>query len=897
MVYSFPFGETLALQLIEKNKKCRNPYLDLGNCGLTELPAQLFECQWIEKLNLGDRFSSLYPADKRREESAYVFTVSKNFGFRNKISDTKDIVSLKLMTNLRYLDLSNNEITDTDILGELIQIEYISLSCNDITDISFIKDLPKLKLVDVYSNKISDLSGLTSYLKNNPSQLELRITKYPDYEPENVLMGIDLTDNPISPVIKAMKGNRGMLDWLVAQNEGMVLNSESRCVLLGNGGAGKTSLSHELRFDIFSNQTISTHGILIEDWSIPKLIYYPHLGDKIQTSIQQFRKNNSHQSSNYQSPENIKLIMWDFGGQEYYHATHRLFLGDNVLYLLVWEESTNHQNEEKGEYPDSYWLQIINRYSSSNIVFTIQNKADGKASIDTGRLRYKIAKRKINDSTSLEEYRLDIRQLRNQILAKLIDLEYLGITIPKVYDEIRQTLRRDRRKYLRFTDYLETVKNNDISEKNIMTDPSQIQSLTKFLDDTGAIICFKYRDKIKTNSIKDYVFTDPKWLTEILYAILERNVQRFDMDHVGSKVTSEIPANVWIDLLKEFELIFQVSERGKDYYFVPQYLSENCGNKLALDLFLEGKAIKTSFVLFYPDFLPKGNFLRFISKYGSLNINYLFWKNGLVFHKQKAVYASCDYNSKLIIIKIEDNDETLSRELFHFLIELDDPFSVEVSINDKDFVSVGKLIKKIASEAVEIESTNGNTVKCSDFYHIARENKKPTSIAPKKVFISYSHTNTKRRNDAQKFLVNLEKQGLIDIWHDEKICPGDKWNDTIKHRLMQSDIVILLISQDYIASEYSNSVEMTIALQNVDKKRTIVIPFLLDNCDWKYWKVFSNKNIDTEQNEWQMGQFQFMPVNDSGRLIPLSSTTWNSKSDAWMKLTDFLRSIVGRDMR
>jgi hypothetical protein len=58
-------------------------------------------------------------------------------------------------------------------------------------------------------------------------------------------------------------------------------------------------------------------------------------------------------------PASCQIHLWDFGGQEYYHATHRLFMSNNILYLLIWETATNHQyeNEQKAQfdYPVSYW--------------------------------------------------------------------------------------------------------------------------------------------------------------------------------------------------------------------------------------------------------------------------------------------------------------------------------------------------------------------------------------------------------------------------------------------------------------------------------------------------------------------------------------------------------------
>ena len=72
----------------------------------------------------------------------------------------------------------------------------------------------------------------------------------------------------------------------------------------------------------------------------------------------------------------------------------------------------------------------------------------------------------------------------------------------------------------------------------------------------------------------------------------------------------------------------------------------------------------------------------------------------------------------------------------------------------------------------------------------------------KKVFISYCHEDEVFKNELEKHLSSLQRQGLIDIWHDRCINPGDEWKDVIDENLNTSDIILFLVSSDFLSSNY-----------------------------------------------------------------------------------------------
>ena len=97
---------------------------------------------------------------------------------------------------------------------------------------------------------------------------------------------------------------------------------------------------------------------------------------------------------------------------------------------------------------------------------------------------------------------------------------------------------------------------------------------------------------------------------------------------------------------------------------------------------------------------------------------------------------------------------------------------------------------------------------------------------------SYSHADENLRNELEKHLSPLKRMGRISTWHDRRITPGEVFEDQIDKHFSTADIILLLISSDFIASDYCYQIEMTNALQRHDKGEAIVIPVILRSCAW-----------------------------------------------------------------
>ena len=123
------------------------------------------------------------------------------------------------------------------------------------------------------------------------------------------------------------------------------------------------------------------------------------------------------------------------------------------------------------------------------------------------------------------------------------------------------------------------------------------------------------------------------------------------------------------------------------------------------------------------------------------------------------------------------------------------------------------------------------------------------------VFISYSHTDTKYLRSLQVHLRPLEKNNLIDLWDDTKIRSGAKWKVEIENALARASIAVLLISADFLASDFIVDNELPPLLKNAEEKGTTILPVILKPC-----RFLRDPNLS-----------QFQAINDPQK--PLQSMT------------------------
>jgi F-box protein 11 len=142
------------------------------------------------------------------------------------------------------------------------------------------------------------------------------------------------------------------------------------------------------------------------------------------------------------------------------------------------------------------------------------------------------------------------------------------------------------------------------------------------------------------------------------------------------------------------------------------------------------------------------------------------------------------------------------------------------------------------------------------------------------VFISYSHKDELLRNELEKHLSILKRQKLILTWFDRKIGAGEEWKGQIDEHLDSAQVILLLISADFLASDYCYDIEMIHAMERHESGEARVIPIILRPVDWA---------------GAPFGKLQARPTDAE----PVISKKWGSTDEAFVDVARGLRDVIG----
>lgn len=114
------------------------------------------------------------------------------------------------------------------------------------------------------------------------------------------------------------------------------------------------------------------------------------------------------------------------------------------------------------------------------------------------------------------------------------------------------------------------------------------------------------------------------------------------------------------------------------------------------------------------------------------------------------------------------------------------------------------------------------------------------------VFCAYSHKDELLRNELETHVSILKRRGIVSVWHDRRIMGGIEWAEKIDEHLNSADIILLLVSSDFIASDYCYDKEMTRAMERHELGEARVIPVMLRPCDWDGAPFFKLQGLPTD---------------------------------------------------
>ena len=134
------------------------------------------------------------------------------------------------------------------------------------------------------------------------------------------------------------------------------------------------------------------------------------------------------------------------------------------------------------------------------------------------------------------------------------------------------------------------------------------------------------------------------------------------------------------------------------------------------------------------------------------------------------------------------------------------------------------------------------------------------------IFYSYSHKDETFRETLETHLAILKRQGYLEGWHDRRIAPGNNWEEEINLNLQNAEIILLLVSSNFLASDYCYD-----TLEQHKKNECIVIPIILKPCLW---------------NKSHFNHLQALPKD--GKPI----TTWDNEDEAWLNVAEGILEVI-----
>jgi hypothetical protein len=146
-----------------------------------------------------------------------------------------------------------------------------------------------------------------------------------------------------------------------------------------------------------------------------------------------------------------------------------------------------------------------------------------------------------------------------------------------------------------------------------------------------------------------------------------------------------------------------------------------------------------------------------------------------------------------------------------------------------------------------------------------------STLSTIEIFVCYAHEDEEYRQRLEKQLSIFQREGLIRVWHDGNISPGEEREEIIHVCLNTAQIVLLLVSPDFMASNYCYHVEMQMALERHKQGKTRVIPVIVRPIHW---------------DKTPFGRLQALPKN--AKPIAL----WRHRDEAFFDVAEGIRRVI-----
>ena len=587
--------------------------------------------------------------------------------------------------------------------------------------------------------------------------------------------------------------------------------NEGKLILVGRGEVGKTSLVRRLVDNEFRGDESKTQGINITNWSLDL------------------------------PPETFRLNIWDFGGQEIMHATHQFFLTERSLYLLVLN------GREGGEDLDSeYWLKHIESFGGDSPVLIVQNKiAQHPFELNYRGLQARYPQIRGFVKTDCQ-HAIGIDELRNAIEKVVVAMPEIRMQFPLDWFTVKERLEFMEDEYMGYEAFRKLC-----HEEGIEGDSDQ-NTLRWVLHCLG--IALNYRDDSR---LRDTSVLKPEWVTQGIYQILnaqqlaERQGELHLNDLQQLLAVSRYPSQkhlFLLELMRKFSLCFPFPDEP-DRYLIPELLGKEEPEETTA--FPPRDCLNFEY---HYGILPEGLIPRFIARSHTLSHGQQRWRSGVILaHEDCKALVTAQPADRRVIVRVKGANAGARRRLLAIIRydfdrineEFKDRLDAQPKIPLTDFpafsVDYKKLVafeKQGVTNFPEFIGQEVVTLQVDELLNGVdldkqREDSLTAITRAKAVFFSYSHKDEPLRDELETHLKLLQRQGVISTWHDRKILPGTEWDEEIDSHLERAKIILLLVSADFIASDYCWDKEVKRALERHATGEATVIPVALRFCDWK----------------------------------------------------------------
>ena len=527
--------------------------LNLSENQLTALPPEIGGLTSLQSLNLWNNRLTTLPPEIGRLASLQTLNLAVNqlTALPPEIGGLTSLQSLSLsdnrltalppaiggLTSLQNLDLVGNRLTALPAeIGGLTSLQNLYLWGNQITALPpEIGRLACLQSLNLSENQLTTLPPEIGRLTSLQS-LDLSHNQITALPPEigalTNLKRLNLHGNPLTLALpRRLLGDESFggdareifAFYRAIWQEGHPLN-EARVLFIGPPGAGKTSLVHRLKDNSYIENRPTT--LTVETHAIPLGARTAHL--------------------------------WDFGGQDFMHATHPLFFSARCVYVLVLNvRHTYEQNRVE------YWLRTIRAFGGDAPIIVVGNHADAQGhllDLPQNRLRRDFPNILAFVQTSAAE-NTGIDELRTALEQAVESLPHVRVCFAAPHLRVKEALEQEktRRNIIPYERYAELCAAQGID------DPGDQATLLELLHDLGVVLDF--RDEHGEPLSREGIL-NPNWVTGAIYRLITDHEVR---GAAAGRLTPETARRILpdydpphrrliLDLLQRFELAYPAGE-------------------------------------------------------------------------------------------------------------------------------------------------------------------------------------------------------------------------------------------------------------------------------------------------------------------------------------------------